>query len=58
MASKIGIPKATKVSLPKVPSLKNSTTKPAQIKNTGLQGYLQASKMKPLIKTVKSQLMY
>lgn len=38
----------------KLPSFKNPAT--PQIKNVGLQGYLQASKMKPLIASIKSQL--
>lgn len=58
MATKIGIPKAPKVSIPKAPALaKNTNPKAPQIKNSGLQGYLSSSKMKPFVKTIKSQLM-
>lgn len=43
------------VPTPKVP--KNINPKTPQVKTTGLSGYLSSSKMKPFVKTIKSQLM-
>lgn len=50
-------PKVTASTLPtkKLPGIKQP--KSPTVKNTGLQGYLKASKMQPLIKTIKAQLM-
>lgn len=50
--SKMTVPKPT---IAKLPSIKQP--KAPQTKGAGLRGYLKASKMQPLMKTIKSQLM-